>query len=213
FYVIGTDLVAFVMDRDRLRAQRIPNATPGLTRLQRELQLNLNAAAMAPDRRTALETNARALLRRMYDALVGPIAPWLADYERLVIVPHGPLHRIPFAALHDGQGYLIERFEVVLAPSASSLTFCLRPRGRQGNRTLVVGNSAGGALPGVVDEARAVAALCDGECLLEDEATVAELRHRARDADVIHLAAHGVSRLDAPLFSYLRLADGTLTAL
>jgi CHAT domain-containing protein len=149
----------------------------------------------------------------MYTAVLGPIATWLADYERLVVVPHGSLHRIPFAALHDGHGYLIERFEVALAPSASSLTFCLRPRARDGNRTLVVGNSADGALPGVVDEARAVAALCDGECLIEDEATVAELRQRAREADFIHLAAHGVSRLDAPLFSYLRLADGNLTAL
>jgi CHAT domain-containing protein len=213
FYVIGADVVAFVMDRDRLRAQRIPSGMPGLTRLQRDLQLNLNAAAAAPDRRSALEPNARALLRRLYDAVLGPIATWLADYERLVIVPHGPLHRIPFAALHDGRGYLIERFEVVLAPSASSLTFCLRPRGRSGSHTLVVGNSAGGVLPGVVDEARAIAALCGGDCLIEGEATVAELRRRARDADVIHLAAHGVSRLDAPLFSYLRLADSNLTAL
>jgi CHAT domain-containing protein len=40
-----------------------------------------------------------------------------------------------------------------------------------------------------------------------------QFRQSARDADIIHLATHGVSRLDKPLFSYLRLADGHLTAL
>ena len=33
------------------------------------------------------------------------------------------------------------------------------------------------------------------------------------EADIIHLATHGVARLDMPLFSYLRLSDGHLTAL
>ena len=34
-----------------------------------------------------------------------------------------------------------------------------------------------------------------------------------RAADVVHVAAHGHARPDAPLFSHLRLADGQLTAL
>ena len=49
--------------------------------------------------------------------------------------------------------------------------------------------------------------------LVEEELTLGELKRRARNADLIHLGAHGVARLDAPLFSYLRLADGHLTAL
>jgi CHAT domain-containing protein len=80
---------------------------------------------------------------------------------------------------------------------------------------LVGAHSAEGALPGAIDEARSVAALYgDGSVLLlEDELTLAALKQHARDADIIHLAAHGVSRLDAPLFSHLRMADGHQTAL
>ncbi len=178
------------------------------------LSLNLGAAAAATaPQRAALEPNARALLRRLYDILVAPIGAWVGDYQRLIIVPHGPLHHVPFAALHDGQGYLVERFELATAPSASSLSFCLRPRGRDTSRALVVAHSAGGALPGAVAEARSVAELFPGESLLEEQVTLENLRRHVREADIIHLATHGVARLDMPLFSYLRLSDGHLTAL
>jgi CHAT domain-containing protein len=213
YYVVGPDLVVFVMTSESIRAQRIPEAVPGLARLQRGLQLNLDAATRAPDLRASLEPNARALLHRLYARLLGPVADQLARFDRLVVVPHGLLHQIPFAALHDGDGYLVERFEVVVAPSASSLTFCLRPRARHGERALVVAHSSDGALPGAIAEARAVSSIYQTECLLEDRATLACLKEGAREADLIHLATHGVSRLDAPLFSYLRLADGHLTAL
>jgi CHAT domain-containing protein len=213
FYLIGADLIVFVVDKDSVRVQRIPGALPRLTRLEAALQLNLHAAASTPGSRTALEPNARALLARLYDVLLRPVAEWVDGYERLVIVPHGLLHRVPFAALHDGEAYLIERFEVALAPSASSLTFCLRPRARHDQRALIAAHSAGGALPGAIAEAEAVARLYPAECLLEEQLTLGTLAERAKDADLLHIAAHGVSRLDAPLFSYLRLADGHLTAL
>jgi CHAT domain-containing protein len=215
FYRIAEDLVVFVMDRDSLRVKRLAGASPRLLRLENSLELNLRGATSSAGSRDALEPNARMLLGRVFDVLLRPIADWLASYERLLIVPHGRLHQVPFGALHDGRQYLVERFELAMAPSASALTFCLRRRSRQGRRALVGAHSAGGELPGAIEEARAVAALydADGDCLIEDELTLAELRRRCAEADVIHLAAHGVSRLDAPLFSYLRLADGHLTAL
>lgn len=214
YYVIGADLLVFVMDRAQLRVARIPDALGPLTRLQRTLKLNLEGAAAAtPLQRAALEPNARALLKRLYHLILAPIAEWASEYQRLIVIPHGPLHHVPFAALHDGQGYLVERFELATAPSASSLSFCLRPRGRITSRALVVAHSAGGALPGAVAEARAVAGLFPGESLLEEQVTLDNLRRDVRNADIVHLATHGVARLDMPLFSYLRLADGHLTAL
>ncbi len=214
YYLVGADLLVFVMDRAQLRVTRIPDALGQLARLQRLLKLNLEAAAAASaSQRATLEPNARALLKRLYDLILAPIAEWASEYRRLIIIPHGPLHQVPFAALHDGQGYLVERFELATAPSASSLSFCLRPRGRATNHALVVAHSAGGALPGAVAEARAVAGLFPGESLLEEQVTLDNLRRGVRNADIVHLATHGVARLDVPLFSYLRLADGHLTAL
>ncbi len=213
FYRVGGDLLVFVLDRSSLRVRRLPEAVPRLLRLEGKLRWNLRAATEEPERRDMLEPNARALLSRTYDVLLRPIEDWLAAYERLIVVPHGGLHQVPFGALCDGTGYLIQRFEIATAPSASSLTFCLRPRARQGHQMLVGAHSADGALPGVLDEARTVAALYDGSMLMEDELTRSALKQRASEADLIHLAAHGVSRPDAPLFSYLRLADGHQTAL
>ena len=42
-------------------------------------------------------------------------------------------------------------------------------------------------------------------------ATAAEVHGAMEGADLVHLAAHGTFRSDAPLFSSLRLADGPLT--
>jgi CHAT domain-containing protein len=55
--------------------------------------------------------------------------------------------------------------------------------------------------------------LLNGQCYLEDEATIARLIERAPGSPIIHLATHGQSRLDAPNFSYVRLADGQLNAI
>jgi CHAT domain-containing protein len=213
YYLVGSDLVVFVMDRAGIRAQRVAGALPRVSRSLTGLKLNLAAAAAAPRQRAALVPNACAHLQRLYDELLRPIGAWLTTYDRLVIVPHGVLHEVPFAALHLGDRFLIERFEVVLAPSASSLTFCLRPRSRLDNHALVVAHSGGGELPGAIAEAETVAALYQSDRLFEDEVTLPRLREHARQADLIHIAAHGVARLDAPLFSYLRIAGGQLTAL
>jgi CHAT domain-containing protein len=212
FYRVGHDLAVFVVDRHSIRAKRLEGAIQRLMRLEGPLRLNLNAAISEPERRHALEPNGRALLMRAYDVLLRPIADWLAAYQRLVVVPHGPLHQLPFGALHDGEAYLLERFDISEAPSASSLTFCLRPRGRHEQRALIGAHSADGALPGALEEATAVAALFPGAVLFESALTLDNFKQSAPEADLIHLAAHGVSRLDAPLFSYVRLADGHLTA-
>jgi CHAT domain-containing protein/Tfp pilus assembly protein PilF len=37
--------------------------------------------------------------RRLYDLLVEPAEPWIATGDRIVLVPDGPLHLLPFAAL------------------------------------------------------------------------------------------------------------------
>ncbi|MBV9230827.1 MAG: CHAT domain-containing protein, partial [Chloroflexi bacterium] len=48
---------------------------------------------------------------------------------------------------------------------------------------------------------------------LEQEATIARLIEQSPGSPVIHLATHGQSRLDAPNFSSILLADGQLNAL
>jgi len=47
--------------------------------------------------------------RKLYDLLVAPAEPWIAAGKRIVLVPDGPLHLLPFAALTRKDGrHLVE---------------------------------------------------------------------------------------------------------
>src|SRR5438445_4747453 len=55
--------------------------------------------------------------------------------------------------------------------------------------------------------------MLDGQCYLESEATIKRLMEQASGSPIIHIATHGQSRLDAPNFSSILLADGQLNAI
>jgi CHAT domain-containing protein len=166
----------------------------------------------------------RRLLTKLYNILVKPVAELLPSSSGLLtIVPYGPLHKLPFHALYDGSRFLVENFEINYLP-ASSLLLHFDPGESQryhvsdddsiaGKQSLVFGYSENGHLQRVKDEAQAIASLLNGTCFLESEATIVRLIEQAPGSPIIHLATHGQSRLDAPNFSYLRLADGQLNAI
>jgi CHAT domain-containing protein/tetratricopeptide (TPR) repeat protein len=65
-------------------------------------------------------SNAVAAERMLGTALLGQITTMPPMIHRLVIVPDGPLHRVPFSALRLADGTsVIERYAVSLAPSAT----------------------------------------------------------------------------------------------
>jgi CHAT domain-containing protein len=60
--------------------------------------------------------------RELWDLLLAPFAARLPAGGPLVIVPHGPLHELPFETLLDPAGTpLFERWAVSFAPSVSTL--------------------------------------------------------------------------------------------
>jgi CHAT domain-containing protein len=208
------EIVIFVLRRGQslVAVSAPPGAVREVSRLRRALELNIRTMTTRPG--TALEVQVRPILERLYAILLRPVEAAIATCERLIVVPHGMLHGIPFAALRDADSYLIERYELALAPSASAIAFSRRPRANAAPRkSLVVAQSADGYLPGVIEEGSVVADLFDATQLFEGEATFENVREHLLDAGLVHLAAHGHSLPDAPLFSYLRLADGQLTAL
>ncbi len=128
------------------------------------------------------------------------------------MVPHGPLHYLPFGALYDGQQYLVERAEAAFLPGASFLRYSAEAE-TASSGVAVFGHSAGGALPHAVQEARTIAGLLAGQAYVQDEATTERFREVAGNSRILHLATHGDFRPDNPLFSGLALADGWLTTL
>jgi tetratricopeptide (TPR) repeat protein len=213
YLIAGDEVLAFVVGSDRAGAvRRLTSAA--LLREQIELlhfeigrAMGYPAAELGPD--SAPLRHARQVLETLHAALIRPLEPELPGARRLIVVPHGALHALPFNALWDGRRHLIERFEVTMAPSASLLRQLPAPR--PGGTPLVVG-VPDEAAPHIQTEARHVARLLGATLLLEREATVARVTREAAGAPVIHLACHGRFLPQRPLSSGLRLADGWLTA-
>jgi CHAT domain-containing protein len=160
---------------------------------------------------------------RLSARLLAPVARSVARARLITVVPHGPLHYVPFAALSLDGVPLIDRAPVRVLPSASVLRF-LRSAPRQGgaDRLLILGNPDLGDqrfdLPGAEAEAASIKALFPGSVLLtRGAATESRLKAEGGLFPVIHIAAHGEFRTDDPLASRLLLApddanDGSLTA-
>lgn len=154
----------------------------------------------------------RQQLGWLYDDLLRPVAPLLRGVGRLLIAPDGPLLDLPFHALYDGDGYLLDRYEIAYTPGAGALRLCRenyrRRIVRPGPQALVVGY-AQSDLPHIRREVEAVAdALPEATILLDGEARLDRLRSLAAGSALLHLATHALFRRDNPLFSALRLGGG-----
>jgi CHAT domain-containing protein len=151
----------------------------------------------------------RTQLGQLHQGLVAPLASSLP--ERLIIVPHGVLHYVPFHALFDGETYLIDRHQVSYAPSATLWAYCQAQPARPVKSAL--GLAAGDErIPHVTRETEILHGLfANARMCIGADATWSRLRQYAPQADLVHVAAHAVFREDNVLFSALRLADDWVT--
>jgi tetratricopeptide (TPR) repeat protein len=146
----------------------------------------------------------------------------LAGITTLIVVPHGILNYLPFAALPASragqQGFLAERFETAEVPSASWLLKTTRTRNSASSRVLALA-PANARLKYAIPEAKEIATLFApaSDTLLGSQATETTLKATAEKYGVIHLATHGFFNRINPLFSGVQLEpdsenDGRLEA-
>lgn len=142
----------------------------------------------------------------LYDLLVKPLAPYIHN-SNIVIVPHGILHYLPFAALWDAKesSFLIDTHTLTYAPSASSLKYTIAKRNPYEGRSLVIGDPDG-SLPHAATEAKSVAAALGSVASLGERATERQIVERSGEVDVLHLASHGNYNEVQPFFSWIELA-------
>ena len=225
YYLTEQDLYIFQLTRAGVDTLVIPGVVPRLERLLSLWRVNLDLAAQASgaqDRAQAfagLQENSLGLLQRLYDVLLKPIEQVLDGCTHLTIVPYGLLHYLPFHCLFDGVQFVIERFEVSYLPAAALHDICrkrgkaVRAKGIHLQHSLVLGLSDNGRLAFARQEAEAVAKLLGAPCALNDAATKSLLQEVGAHSPIVHIAAHGMFRLDAPNFSYIQLADNKLDAI
>ncbi len=225
YYVADQDLYIFSVSHEGIDVQVVSGVVSKLERLLSLWRTNLDLAgqaAGAPDQADAflpLQKNGLGLLKRIYDLLLRPVSDILSECTHLTIVPYGMLHVLPFHCLFDGVQFVVERFSVSYLPSASLADIChqrgqrMRQQGAPLQRSLVLGLSDGGRLQYAAQEARTVARHLQVACALDDKATSSLLWERGPTSPIIHIAAHGLFRLDAPNFSYIKLADRQLSTI
>jgi CHAT domain-containing protein/tetratricopeptide (TPR) repeat protein len=130
---------AWVVTRDGLRGFELPKRSE-LVRLVGILREGFAARSQPPPRGTtpaqwmkhlAAEGAAQEdAARQLAVALLGPVAPG-PEVKRLVVIADGPLHYVPFAMLPlpgESTARVIDRYEVVSAPSASAVEVLRRER-------------------------------------------------------------------------------------
>ena len=227
YHIVGDEIMAFVNAANNIRIVRNLGPVAAVAQHLQLWSIQMDQFRAGPEfaRRhmPMLERPARRILTSLHDVLLAPVEALLEEMDardpnedyapgKLVIVPHGLLHQVPFHALFDGERYLLERFEISYAPSARVYSLCQEQAPRRSGKALVM-SVTDPLIPAVGEEARAVARYLPGARVLSDEqATSDALRSASSACSIVHLACHGLFRADNPMFSSLKLHDGWLTA-
>jgi CHAT domain-containing protein len=159
-------------------------------------------------------------LRSLGERLLPPaVRARLGPDHRLLIVPSGPLHGLPWAALRCEAGWLAERAVIHLLPSLAIAPLLARRSPPQGAALLLGCDDFGGrapSLPAVADELRIVAARWPGPSeqrlggAATREALLAVGAGRGGAPALLHIASHAQLLAARGLAAHVKLSDGDL---
>ncbi|HSD18241.1 MAG TPA: CHAT domain-containing protein [Thermomonas sp.] len=133
--------------------------------------------------------------------------------KRMVIVPHGPLHYLPFQALRLEGQYLIERNPISIAPSISIAARLAERTPTVPAQLVAFGNptinpDVAEPLPGAEREVHALSRQFPGATLFfKEQANKSNFEASAPTARLLHVAAHAMADTLDPLHSKVLLAD------
>lgn len=217
---VPTALLYYLPGEQRVDALLVSGAGRRHVRLaiaQADLDTDLDAFAAAL-RQPARDPRpaAAALYRRLF----APIEPAVAasGARVLALSLSGRLRAVPFAALHDGRGWLAERYAIALHPGGR-LTGRLRAASPDWRAAAFGASQGAGEFPplpnvrsellSVVRQRAADPGTLPGEVWLDRDFTADRLRRAlAGGAQVLHIASHFKFVAGDAAASYLLLGDG-----
>lgn len=211
FAVLPRQLVIWVLRRDALHVETVAINAKDLESSVRRLTraLNLERKALVLREASQLQT-----------ILIRPIEKHLAPDDRIVAIPDGTLHAVPFALLYDErtQRYAIQDHVWSVAPSARLLMASLRRdeqlARRRDPRALVVVDPEFdqeifrglGRLKAARSEANAAAFFPGSRVLSDRAATREEFLQGAGDYEIVHFGGHSLVNSKFPLLSQMLFA-------
>jgi len=179
----------------------------------------VKAEVMTLRRTITQRSNPRGYLapaQQLYQWLVAPIEKDLQAQQinNLTFIMDSSLRSIPLAALHDGKGFIVERYSVGLMPSLSLTD--TRYFNLKNSSVLAMGAAQftdQQPLPAVPVELSAIVShLWRGKSFLNDAFTLSNLKS-ARSSQpyrIIHLATHADFQPGKPSNSYIQLWNAKL---
>lgn len=199
YHSLPDRLLVWTVDREHVREQSLP--MPGADLVQ-----------LVDAWRTALTQGDPAAVgagEQIGALLIAPLG--LDQGRRLIIVPHGALHYLPFQALRVEGEYLIQRHPIAIAPSTSIAVKLAARTPTTPPQLVAFGNPDVGpeyALPGSEQEVKQLAELFPGAAVyLDAEASKTRFRKAATQARLLHVAAHAQADRVDPLYSRILLAN------
>jgi CHAT domain-containing protein len=151
--------------------------------------------------------------QQLYQWLIAPIEAQLIEQEitNLVFIPDAGLRAIPYAALHDGKQFLVEKYSIGLMPSLSLTD--TNYTNIHNSQVLAIGVSestqGSSPLPAVPTELSTLMQLWRrrGTSFLNNNATLENLKEtrEANPYGIIHMATHANFIADATDKSYIQL--------
>jgi CHAT domain-containing protein len=203
YHALPDRLVAWVLSSEGVREATFPTALP-----RKDLVRLVDAYR---DALIKLNPNAAGIGNQIGQLLLKPLG--IDAGKRMIIVPHGPLHYLPFQALQvDGQ-YLIQRNPLSIAPSISIAARLAQRTPTASAQLLAFGNptidpAVADPLPGAEREVRELAQQFPGATLFfNDQANQTNFRANAPQSRLVHIAAHATADTLDPLHSKVLLAD------
>lgn len=218
YYVLGDRTQVWIVANDRFEGMTLPVSREAIEGWSERLQRNaaegnrIGAQAALDDAYDALAAAPLARVRQ----LAGPAAS-----TRLVFIPDGAIHGLPFGALRDRKR---SRFvlEDSLVAVASSATFYVYSRSRDRELSaervpaaFLISDPAFDEqlelgldrLPWARSEVTRIARLYPSAVVREDRgATVPEFLRLASESEIVHFAGHAVANPEAPFRSLLLFA-------
>ncbi|NJK52860.1 MAG: CHAT domain-containing protein [Leptolyngbyaceae cyanobacterium SU_3_3] len=190
--------------------KRIPGATrANVLRLAQQFQREVS------DSRKTQTTSYLAPAQALYQMLMAPIDAELQarKINNLVFITDSGLRSLPLAALHDGKGFLVERFSIGMMPSLSLTD--TRLGNVKNSQILAMGASKftqQEPLPAVPQEINSISNLWKGKTFINESFTLANLKSQRQQQPfgIIHLATHAEFRSGALSNSYIQLSDTQL---
>ncbi len=180
-----------------------------------ETAQQLRQRMTSPSRRSTLSYLPHA--QQLYTWTIAPLHDELQSLgiENLLLCVGPGLRSVPFAALHDGEEFLVEQYSLALIPAFNMID--LNPSELANTEVLAMGASRFetlSPLPAVPVELSQIARyLWPGEVFLNEDFTQENLQSQLQESryGIVHLATHADFQEGDPTQSYIQLWDSQLT--